>query len=78
MHDLFGNWNSFPHSYKTQKIGDMFIAENELCVLKVPSAVVKGDFNYLINPYHPNFKKIKILNSSKFPFDVRLFFDPDQ
>ena len=67
------NWNDFPHTYKTQKLGDAFIYSNENCILKVPSAVVKGDFNYLINPHHSDFKKIKISSFYKFPFDKRLF-----
>jgi len=71
--DLPENWNDFPHTNKTQKIGDSFIYSNKKCVLKVPSAVVKGDFNYLINPHHKDFKKIKIVNFYKFPFDRRLF-----
>jgi RES domain-containing protein len=40
-----------------------------LLVLKVPSAVVPGDFNYLINPKHKNFNKIKIKNKEPFSFD---------
>ncbi len=71
--ELFERWNDFPHNYRTQKIGDNFIMDNKYCILKVPSAVVKGDFNYLVNPYHSNFKRVKIKNFYKFPFDVRLF-----
>ncbi len=71
--DLPENWNDFPHNYKTQKLGDAFIYSNENCILKVPSAVVKGDCNYLINSHHRDFKKIKILNFYKFPFDKRMF-----
>jgi len=71
--DLPENWNYFPQTYKTQKLGDTFIYSNENCILKVPSAVVKGDYNYLINSRHHDFKKIKILNSYEFPFDKRLF-----
>lgn len=41
--------------------------------MKVPSAVVQGDFNYLINPQHPDFKKVKIIKKEKFSFDQRLF-----
>ncbi len=48
--------------------------ENKYCILKVPSAVVKGDFNYLLNPYHMDFKKVESINFHKFPFDIRLFF----
>ncbi|MCF6348079.1 MAG: RES family NAD+ phosphorylase [Flavobacteriaceae bacterium] len=67
------NWNVFPHTYRTQKIGDDFVYSKKGCVLKVPSAVVKGDFNYLINPHHKDFKKIKIINFYDFPFDGRIY-----
>ncbi len=71
--DLLKGWNSFPHHSSTQKVGDDFFAERESCVLKVPSAVVPGDFNFLINPYHPDFTNIKIIGQEDFPFDRRIF-----
>ncbi|MFC6267638.1 RES family NAD+ phosphorylase [Frigoriflavimonas asaccharolytica] len=67
------DWNNHPPNSSSQKLGDQFIDEMDFCVLKVPSAVVKGDFNYLINPYHKQFKKIKIVEISNFPFDRRMF-----
>jgi RES domain-containing protein len=67
-------WNVFPHSFTTQIIGDQFIKEDRSCVIKVPSAVVKGDYNYLINPSHEDFKKIKIIHQEDFPFDKRIFY----
>lgn len=67
------NWNNHPPNMETQKIGDEFIDTRDACILKVPSAVVKGDFNYLINPYHKDFKKIKIVSITDFPFDSRIF-----
>lgn len=66
-------WNSFPHLLDTQKIGDDYVAERKNCVLNVPSAVVPGDFNFLINPHHPDFAAIKIVDQEDFPFDSRLF-----
>lgn len=71
--DLVKGWNVFPHSFTTQIIGDEFIRNNDACLLKVPSAVVKGDFNFLINPYHEDFKRIKIIDQTDFPFDKRIF-----
>jgi len=73
LNELPENWNAFPHPKATQKIGDEFILENKYCLLKVPSVVTKGDFNILINPHHPDFKKIKVITSEPFPFDRRLF-----
>jgi RES domain-containing protein len=66
-------WNSFPHLLQTQRIGDEFVAATESCVLKVPSAVVPGDFNYLLNPAHPDFDRIQIKSRVDFPFDSRFF-----
>jgi RES domain-containing protein len=66
-------WNGFPHNPKTQSIGHDFIKANAYVVLKVPSAVVKGDFNFLLNPFHKHFKKIKIISHSPFVFDSRFF-----
>ncbi|MGY8911099.1 MAG: RES family NAD+ phosphorylase, partial [Flavobacteriales bacterium] len=73
LKDLDENWNMMLPNSKTKKIGDVFIDDLEFCILKVPSAVVKGDFNYLINPYHKQFKKIKIIDVTNFPFDKRMF-----
>jgi RES domain-containing protein len=67
------DWNVFPCTFETPLLGDDFIKRNEACVLKVPSAVVKGDFNFLINPYHTDFYKIKITEQTNFPFDKRIF-----
>lgn len=63
----------WPASIETQRAGDAFIRSGETCVLKVPSAVVKGDFNYLINPAHSDAKKIRIIETVPFPFDRRVF-----
>ncbi|HUX84754.1 MAG TPA: RES family NAD+ phosphorylase [Chitinophagaceae bacterium] len=67
------DWNAWPHSLSTQAIGDQFIAENKYAVLRVPSAVTQGDFNLLINPSHPDFLRIQIVHTKKFPFDLRIF-----
>ena len=71
--DLPLNWNTFPHPASTQKIGDDFVNENKFCVLRIPSVVTQGDYNFLINPYHNDFKKVKIISVEKFPFDQRIF-----
>ncbi len=67
------NWNLFPYPSTTQKFGNEFVTENKFGVLKIPSVVTKGDFNFLINPYHKDFDKIKISEIEKFPFDKRIF-----
>lgn len=70
---LSDSWRDFPYSGVTQEIGEEFILKGENLVLKVPSAVVQGDFNYLINPNHKDLKEIKIIGAEPFSFDKRLF-----
>lgn len=70
--ELPEDWYLFPHRIHTRKIGDKFVMESKALVLKVPSAVVKGDYNYLINPVHIDFRFVHILDKSPFDFDERL------
>jgi len=71
--ELPADWKEFPHPASTQKFGDAFVLENKYGVLKIPSVVIKGDYNFLINPNHRDFSKIKITKIEKFPFDKRIF-----
>lgn len=71
--ELPAGWNSFPHPVTTQSVGNQLIAANKCCVLQVPSSVVQGEFNLLINPNHPEFRNIKIVSVEKFIFDSRIF-----
>ena len=66
-------WNNFPHSKETQYLGDQFILDNKYCVLQVPSCVTKGDYNFLINPHHPDFSRISVFEVVPFPLDSRIF-----
>jgi RES domain-containing protein len=71
--NLEADWSSFPHRHSTQLLGDDFVKRGSALVLKVPSAVVQGDYNYLINPAHPDFSRIRIAEIVPFGFDNRLF-----
>lgn len=71
--DLPAEWNGFPPMKALQTIGDSFIYNGGFCIIKVPSAIVNGHFNYLINPRHLDFKEIKIISITQFPFDKRIF-----
>ena len=74
--DLPADLRSNPHSDSTQKIGDRFVSEGKDLVLRVPSAVVQGDYNYLINPAHKLFCDVWVVGSEPFEFDTRFFSRP--
>ena len=73
--NLQPNWNSFPHSGATQIMGDKLFKQNSYLVIKVPSAVVAGDFNFLINPAHEDFNKVTIQKVEAFSLDKRMFIN---
>lgn len=54
------------------QIGDDWLESQSTAVLEVPSVLVPRQKNYLINPAHPLFGAIKILESTPFAFDSRL------
>lgn len=57
----------------TRFMGDEFFKQKESLILKVPSAVIQEEYNYVANPLHPDFKKIKIVKTKSFWPDERLF-----
>lgn len=69
------DWNEKSYlPMSTQKIGLEFFKSNKHHILKVPSAIVPEEFNYLFNPMHPNHRKIKIIEQIEpFDLDERLF-----
>ncbi len=69
------DWNTFPYNSKTQEIFTKFVTENKFAVLKVPSAIVKDEFNYILNPLHIDFHRISVVKIQKFNFDSRLYHE---
>lgn len=69
---LPGDWNSRPVSPAIKAIGDRWIKKRKSVVLKVPSVVIPEEYNYLLNPNHPDFGKITIGSPIKYRFDPRL------
>ena len=57
----------------TRAIGNHWLRSASTSVLVVPSAITPNAVNYIINPRHSDFDKIKIVSAARYPFDVRLF-----
>lgn len=54
-------------------IGTQFLRSGNNLLLECPSAVIHEEMNYLINPAHKDFKKLKLITTDHFNFDERLF-----
>ena len=70
--DLAENWREFPAPAGLAAIGDAWVQEDRSVMLKVPSVVVPGENNYLINPAHPDFDKVEVRAPERFVIDARL------
>jgi RES domain-containing protein len=68
---LPANWRNHPPAPDTQAIGDLWVVEQRSLVLRVPSAIVEAESNYLINPAHPDFGRIKASPPMPYAFDAR-------
>lgn len=66
------HWNAEPPTPATQHLGDQWIQQANTPILAVPSAIVPTETNYLLNPTHPTFKKIKIHKPMPYSWDQRL------
>jgi RES domain-containing protein len=71
--DLPDDWDRFPHPASTQAMGTGWLASGETPVLAVPSVVVPGASNFLINPVHPAFRELEIGEPTPYRWDRRLF-----
>jgi RES domain-containing protein len=72
LNGLPADWRVQPPPPSTKAIGDAWLREVRSAVLALPSVVVPGELNYLLNPAHPAFKKISIGKPEGFTFDPRL------
>ena len=69
---LPANWRTHPPTIETKQIGDCWVRERRSAVLALPSAISPADTNFLLNPEHPNFKRVRIASPIDFDFDPRL------
>jgi len=63
-------WEDFEY---TQWMGTEIMQTIKPFIIKCPSAIVEQENNYLFNPSHESFKKIKLRARNNFRFDERLF-----
>lgn len=66
------NWRAQPAPLELRKFGDEWLAAGNSAVLRVPSALVPGESNFLVNPAHPDFSKLTIRDAISFALDERL------
>ena len=65
------NWRTTPYPSETQAFGSAWALVTRSVALRVPSVIVTGEFNYLLNPVHPDFAQLAVGKPEVFSFDPR-------
>ena len=66
------DWRQVPAPDSTRRFGGDWMKKGISPVLRVPSVVTLGEFNYVLNPVHPDFRKLAIGPPEAFTFDARV------
>lgn len=69
---LPSGWDRTPGPATARQVGDRFVSDGKAPVLCVPSAVVRSESIFLLNPAHQDFGRIEWKNPISFSFDPRL------
>ncbi len=69
---LPASWHRMPSTRVTAEFGDEWIRSARSVMMRVPSAIVPGEWNYLINPSHPDFSRLLIGKPRLLKTDPRL------
>jgi len=64
------NWPD--HVAVTRNLGSDWLRSRKSALLRVPSVLLPATWNVLLNPLHPDAKRVKIVRSYAYPFDPRL------
>jgi RES domain-containing protein len=68
---LPADWREPEHPY-CKALGDAWIGEGRVPLLRVPSVIIPQELNVLINPSHPDAARIAVVDQTEFVFDLRL------
>jgi RES domain-containing protein len=70
--DLPPDWRVEPPPASTRQFGDAWVRTGASAILALPSVIVSGEPNFLLNPAHAGFNRIARGKPEKFAFDPRL------
>jgi RES domain-containing protein len=71
------NWRTYSAYSTLQSIGSKWYKENKFLIMKVPSAIIPQEHNYVINTSHSLYSKgVILVRQEDYFFDDRLFIQP--
>lgn len=72
LKDLPASWQQRPFPRETAAFGTHLLMKNEFLAIRIPSVIIPDEFNFLLNPLHSRFHKVKIAVCLPLAFDTRI------
>lgn len=66
------DWRKIYLPLELQNFGTQWLLECRTAILAVPSVIIQHEYNYLLNPAHPEISKVRVVSEEPFSYDPRL------
>ncbi|EMY6611151.1 MULTISPECIES: RES family NAD+ phosphorylase [Vibrio] len=65
-------WDLLPDTGVARTFSASFYSDNEYLLLQIPSAIIRDEYNYVINPLHKDFHRLSIVETKEYYYDSRI------
>jgi RES domain-containing protein len=72
LRQLPGHWRTYPAPDATRAFGGRLLQQARSLVIRIPSVIIPEEYNYLVNPLHPDMRSVKVLRVKELQVDKRL------
>jgi RES domain-containing protein len=72
LRQLPGHWRNYPAPDATRAFGERLLRQAEALVIRMPSVIIPEEYNFLVNPLHPEARSVRVLRVKEFKMDGRL------
>ena len=70
--ELPEGWDALPPTDETRQVGDRWLEAEESLLLRVPTVVLPGCYNYVINAAHPDAGGLEVVETNPLLLDNRV------
>ena len=70
---LPSGWDETPPAAATAQLGSQWLRSGRSAALRVPSVLTRGEFNFLLNPAHADFKRVRVTSVAGYRYDTRMW-----
>ena len=65
-------WDALPAGKASMRLGDQWLDEGRTALLQIPSVIIPEEFNFVLDPRHPDAARISAKSQREWTYDARL------